>query len=252
MLDNIAFKFYRQNKGSDMNLIKRLAKEYSADGTVKSGKLVFKEKQQPALIKPIVRFNRLQTELDRQTQIRLRHRRLARPRHRPRSHLRRHRLCQHRNRQHRPYRKARKQPDRGPKTRQSPLVQTQPTGRQSQSQPARQPGPGQQTGAKTQRLHLPTPMAAYSTSKKPATPSAQQATKPAWNAPTTCRHHPPYDPSRQDTETTPLQSSAAQNHPGSHPHQTAEQPATTQPGKPPMALQNKIKTIIASRGSSPH
>jgi len=45
--------YLRQNQESDMNLIRRLAKEYSADGTVKSGKLVFKEKQQPAIVKTI-------------------------------------------------------------------------------------------------------------------------------------------------------------------------------------------------------
>lgn len=40
--------YLRQNQESDMALIKRLAKEHGADGTVKAGKLVFKEKAQPA------------------------------------------------------------------------------------------------------------------------------------------------------------------------------------------------------------
>lgn len=45
--------YLAQQQESDMNLIARLAKEHSADGTIKSGKLVFKEKGKPNLVRKI-------------------------------------------------------------------------------------------------------------------------------------------------------------------------------------------------------
>jgi Bacteriophage probable baseplate hub protein len=45
--------YLRQDQESDMQLVKRLAREHSADGTIKSGKLVFKEKSKPAQIRTI-------------------------------------------------------------------------------------------------------------------------------------------------------------------------------------------------------
>jgi phage protein D len=52
-LASIQITYLAQQQESDMNLIARLAKEHSADGTIKSGKLVFKEKSKPARVRKI-------------------------------------------------------------------------------------------------------------------------------------------------------------------------------------------------------
>ena len=45
--------YLAQQQESDMNLVARLAKEHGANGTIKSGKLVFKEKGKPAQVRKI-------------------------------------------------------------------------------------------------------------------------------------------------------------------------------------------------------